>query len=119
MRLDIYEIIQKMKKEDPNVKINLVAFAKEHNCDVRTVAKYLQDKAVFKKVRRRRKKLIDVWAETIEKKYYSEHPTAKAIFRYLCTIGYESSYASVRDYVHILKVKEKQAQEEELSKPVK
>lgn len=104
MRLDVKVKIERIKKME--IKVNKSEIARQLNCDVRTVGRYLKDE-VKKKPRKKKVSKLDKYKGIIIEKVDNYSATAKSVYEFIKERGYEGGYGIVKKYVREHKSQQK------------
>lgn len=101
------EIIR-MKENDPGLKPNFSALARETGVSRQTVAKIWKDPGLPRKPRQKRKSKFDPYFEEIKNKFENNSVTVKAVFKYFQSKEPQifTSYNSFKEYVRTNKLTE-------------
>lgn len=105
MRNDVREAVHMAKRNGE--KINYAAYARQYNCDYRTVKKYYHerdDTLITSRKPRKVVKKIDGFEEIIKEKSLKYNAPAIAIYNLLKNdYGFTGSYSTIKAYVHTIK----------------
>jgi transposase len=100
MRKDIFEAVERMKKE--GIRPNYSELARRYNCDYRTVKKYYTSEGTVSIEKKKQPSKLDGYRETIKEKVEAGAP-ATEICKFIKKKGYLGQYSIVKVYVRELK----------------